>query len=141
MLRLGVLPSSATAVCLLVLGLARPAQAGSVELVISKEADKLEQFAASELVRYVQRLFRLSATIVSSPSSSADAFFLLGTSDRLPGGDHTPAVGRAGDAGTGAGLRVVASARPHQRHGREHHETRSVHGLLPMGAYPAYHER
>jgi hypothetical protein len=55
-------------------------------LVISREADKLEQFAASELEGYVERLFRVSATIVSSPSPNAEAFFLLGTSDRLPAG-------------------------------------------------------
>ncbi len=84
MLRLPALLSWATAACPLILGLARPGQATSVELVISKEADTLERFAAAELERYLERLFGASATIVSSPSETAEAYFLMGTSDRHP---------------------------------------------------------
>jgi glycosyl hydrolase family 67 len=53
--------------------------AKSVEVVISKEADDLERFAAEELQRYLRRLFGESANVVSSPSATADYLFLLGT--------------------------------------------------------------
>jgi len=59
----------------------------SIEVVIVKEATEangLEQFAATELQRYLQRLFGVSAKIVPAPTDSADGFFLLGTSGHLP---------------------------------------------------------
>jgi hypothetical protein len=60
----------------------------SVEVVISQEAmdaNGLERFAATELERYLQRLFGVSTHIVTSPTDSADGYFLLGASGRLPG--------------------------------------------------------
>jgi len=56
------------------------AEANSVEIVVSKEANELEHFAATELQRYLQRLFGASANLVAVPTQSADAFFLLGAS-------------------------------------------------------------
>jgi hypothetical protein len=61
-----------------------PAQAETIELVISTEADKLERFAASELERYLEELSPVSVTIVSSPSPTAAGFVLLGTSRWKP---------------------------------------------------------
>ena len=57
----------------------------SIEVVISKEAGGLEQFAAAELHRYLQRLFGASVRVVPSPNGTADSVFVLGTSDHLPG--------------------------------------------------------
>ena len=57
--RLRVQPPFATAACLLILALVGPAQATSIELMIPKEANKLERFAASELERYIKRLEKL----------------------------------------------------------------------------------
>lgn len=84
----GILRSSAIAAgltaLLMALTPAEPAQATTVELVISEEASELERFAASELQRYLKELFQVSATVVSSPSPSAEGIFLLGTSDHHP---------------------------------------------------------
>ena len=84
MLRLRASVLLATAALLLVLRLGESADAGSIELVIPKKADRLERFAASELQRYLARLFRASATVVSSPTQTAECVFLLGTATRHP---------------------------------------------------------
>ena len=49
-----------------------------VELIVAKEADELERFAAAELCRYLERLFGVSATITDSPGETAGCRFLLG---------------------------------------------------------------
>ena len=66
---------------------AKPGESGqtmSIEVVVAKDAGKLERFAASELQRYAKRLFGATATIVETPTAAADGFFFLGTSGRLP---------------------------------------------------------
>ncbi len=75
----------AAALCSLATAGVENAPAESIELVISKEAGDLEQFAASELQRYLGRLFHGAAAIVASPSDKADCLFLLGTPQRHPG--------------------------------------------------------
>ena len=50
----------------------------TVELIISKESDELERFAASELQGYLRRLFGVSASIANSPGKTAEYFFILG---------------------------------------------------------------
>jgi hypothetical protein len=72
--------------CLLTVGLAEPCEAKSVEVVISKDADRLEHFAASELQRYLKRLFGASAAITSSPGQTTECLFLLGTANHNPAG-------------------------------------------------------
>ena len=56
----------------------------SVELIIGKEADELERFAASELQGYLKRLFSISATIVNSPGETSEYLFILGNPDNNP---------------------------------------------------------
>ena len=58
----------------------RPA---SLEVVVPKEADELEQFAAAELHRYLERLFGVAVRIESSPSGTADSVLVLGTSGHI----------------------------------------------------------
>ena len=65
-------------------GLTDPDAVQAVEVVVSQEAQELERFAATELQRYLQRLFRVSVDIGSEPSASADAVFLVGSSTRPP---------------------------------------------------------
>ena len=57
----------------------------SIQVVLSKEGGGLEQFAAAELQRYLQRLFGASVHAASAPGGAADGVFVLGTSGRLPG--------------------------------------------------------
>lgn len=85
MLRQNALVVSAIALCVLARGVSGSAQTKSIEVVVSKEADRLEQFAASELTRYLERLFAVPASIVSRPSTTADCLFLLGTPGHHPG--------------------------------------------------------
>jgi alpha-L-fucosidase 2 len=59
-----------------------PARARLVEVVIPPQADKLERFAASELQRYLVRLFGASVNMVPAPTASADCVFLLGAVGR-----------------------------------------------------------
>jgi hypothetical protein len=66
-------------------GNAESAPAHSIEVVIAKEADSLEQFAAAELQRYLKVLFGVSARLVNKPSPNADCLFPVGTSWRHPG--------------------------------------------------------
>lgn len=56
----------------------------TTEVVITKDADALEQFAAAELQRYLDRLFGVSATTVSAPTATAGNLFLVGTSAHHP---------------------------------------------------------
>jgi hypothetical protein len=56
----------------------------SVEVVLFPEAGSLEQFAAAELERYLERLFGLSVRRVAEPSGEADACFILGTTNHHP---------------------------------------------------------
>ena len=56
----------------------------SIAVVISQDASGLEQFAAAELQRYLQRLFAVSVTVGSSPNDTADSVFMLGTPGQLP---------------------------------------------------------
>ena len=44
-------------------------------MVIAKQAEPLERFAASELERYVKRLFCTSVSVVTSPSETASPLF------------------------------------------------------------------
>jgi len=85
MLRHHVLLISATAFCVLTLGVSASAPATSVEIVIAKDADELERYAGAELERYLERLFAVSASVVSEPSPGADCLFLLGTARHHPG--------------------------------------------------------
>ena len=50
----------------------------TVELIVSKEADELERFAASELQGYLKQLFDVSATITNSPGKTAEYLVILG---------------------------------------------------------------
>jgi hypothetical protein len=61
------------------------AETPAIDVLVAKEADALEQFAASELQRYLGRLFGLTATVASTPRPQADAMFLIGTAGRHPG--------------------------------------------------------
>ncbi len=72
--------------CLVTLCFVGPIGAKSVEIVASKEAGGVEQFAASELQRYLSRLLDVSATVVAAPGASADGLFFVGTSKSDPGG-------------------------------------------------------
>ena len=56
----------------------------AIEMVIAKDAGGLERFAATELERYLQRLFGASVSVASAPEGTADALFVLGTAGRLP---------------------------------------------------------
>ena len=49
----------------------------TVELIVSKEADELERFAASELQGYLKQLFDVSATITNSPGKTAEYLVIL----------------------------------------------------------------
>jgi len=52
--------------------------ASKIEVIIPGDADALERFAASELQRYLKRLFGVSATVSESPGETADCSFVLG---------------------------------------------------------------
>jgi len=49
-----------------------------IEVMTPRNADALERFAASELQRYLKRLFGVSATVSDSPDKTADCSFVLG---------------------------------------------------------------
>lgn len=66
------------------------ARAESVQLAIGADAGPLEQYAASELQRYVERLFGVSARVMPTPEESADSMFFLATTDQL---ERMPNVG------------------------------------------------
>jgi len=79
-------------ICLLLTGLclgslvtARPVLGEPVEIVISKQAEPLERFAASELERSLERLFVVSVNVVTSPGETASPLFLLGATAHHPG--------------------------------------------------------
>lgn len=71
-------------VYLTVCGGSVPARAETVGLVSASATEGLELFAATELQRYLERLFGVSVRIASSPDESADALFFLGVSKRNP---------------------------------------------------------
>lgn len=85
MVRHDILLVFAATLCPLTAVDAESTPAGLIELVIAKDASELEQFAASELQRYLGRLFHTKATIIASPSDKAECLFLLGTPQRHPG--------------------------------------------------------
>lgn len=70
----------------LALGVAVPARTQSAEIVLSKEAEPLEQCAAAELQRYLVRLFDVSLEVVPERIDEAEYAFLAGTRN------HNPAV-------------------------------------------------
>ncbi|MFA6241294.1 MAG: alpha-glucuronidase family glycosyl hydrolase [Candidatus Hydrogenedentales bacterium] len=69
---------------LLSLPVASPAFAQTVEVVVAKDPAPLEQFAATELQRYLGKLFNVSATIVPVPTAASDYRFFIGTAPHLP---------------------------------------------------------
>ena len=50
----------------------------SFDVVLRPGASELERFAATELQRYLKRLFGVSSSITPKPTDSADAVFVLG---------------------------------------------------------------
>jgi len=82
---LNALLTATAALCVLTLAGPGVARARAIELVVAKEADGLERFAALELQRYLQRLFGVTAPMVSAPRATAEGLFLLGTTGRHPG--------------------------------------------------------
>jgi hypothetical protein len=65
--------------CVLAFSAEGQAAKPSIALVVATDADPLEQYAASELQRYLTRLFSVSPHIVSLPEESADCLFFVGT--------------------------------------------------------------
>ena len=61
------------------------ARQSALDVVIRDEAAGLERFAATELDRYLRRLFGAAVRIIPAPTKGAECVFLLGTRDRLPG--------------------------------------------------------
>lgn len=78
--------------CLFLAGLSAGAWASPVEVVLPPNAEPLEQLAASEMARYVNRLFGVRAEVVVSPSGDAEHFFLVGVADRHPEQAARPAL-------------------------------------------------
>ncbi|MCC6695452.1 MAG: exo-alpha-sialidase [Candidatus Hydrogenedentes bacterium] len=68
-----------SATCVLTFGADGQATTPSVALVIANDADALEQYAASELQRYLTQLFGVTARIVPLPDETADNLFFVGT--------------------------------------------------------------
>ena len=50
----------------------------NIHIYISPEADELQRFAASELQRYLRRLFKVSAEIVTGRPEQSGSRFILG---------------------------------------------------------------
>ena len=81
---LNILTNSVKAICSLAYSAEMSTNEKSVELIIGREADELECFAASELQGYLKRLFGMTAKIEHSPSDTAEYLMILGNLQSNP---------------------------------------------------------